>query len=54
MLGDMNGNEKIVEDLTKVVVERLFFNVIKNIKQAAENDEKNIIEAAETIFSNKN
>ena len=54
MLGDMNGNEKIVEDLTKVVVERLFFNVIKNLKKAAENDQKNVIEAAETIFSKKN
>ena len=54
MLGDMNGNEKIIDDLTKVVVERLFYNVIKNIKEAAENDEKNIIDAAETIFSKKN
>jgi glutamyl-tRNA reductase len=50
MLGEMNGNEKIVDDLTKVVVERIFFNVIKNLKEAAENDEENIIEAAETIF----
>jgi glutamyl-tRNA reductase len=54
MLGNMNGNEKIIDDLTKVVVERLFYNVIKNIKEAAENDEKNIIDAAETIFSEKN
>ncbi len=54
MLGDMNGNEKIVEDLTKVVVERLFFNVIKNLREAAENDEKNVIKAAETIFTKKN
>ena len=53
MLGDVNGNEKIIDDLTKVVVERLFFNVIKNLKEAAENDEKNILEAAETIFSKK-
>lgn len=51
MLGEMNGNEKIVDDLTKVVVERIFFNVIKNLKEAAENDEENIIEAAETIFT---
>jgi glutamyl-tRNA reductase len=50
MLGEMNGNEKIVDDLTKVVVERIFFNVIKNLKEAAENDEENIIKAAETIF----
>ncbi len=53
MLGDMNGNEKIVDDLTKVVVERIFYDVIKNLKEAAENDEKNVIKAAETIFSRK-
>lgn len=54
MLGDMNGNEKIIDDLTKVMVEKIFFNVIKNLKEAAEKDDKNIIEAAETIFSKKN
>ena len=54
ILGDMNGNEKVIDDLTKVVVERLFFNVIKNLKEAAENDEKYIIDAAQTIFSKKN
>lgn len=53
MLGNMNGNEKIVDDLTKVVVERIFFDVIKNLKQAAENDEKNVIQAAETLFTRK-
>lgn len=54
MLGEMNGNEKIVNDLTKVVVERIFFDVVKNLKEAAENNEKNVIEAAEIIFSRKN
>ena len=53
MLGDMNGNEKIIDDLTKVVVERIFFDVIKNLKEAAENDKKNVIEAAEMIFTRK-
>jgi glutamyl-tRNA reductase len=53
MLGEMNGNEKIVDDLTKAVVERIFFNVIKNLREAAANDEKNVIEAAETIFSKR-
>ncbi len=54
MLGDMNGNEKIVDDLTKVVVERIFFNVIKNLKEAAENDEKNIIRSCRNNFFKKN
>ncbi|MDD3984376.1 MAG: glutamyl-tRNA reductase [Methanobacterium sp.] len=53
MLGNMNGNEKIVDNLTKAVIERIFFDVIKNLKQAAENDEKNVIQAAETIFTRK-
>jgi len=52
MIGEMNGNEKIVEDLTKVVVERIFHNVINNLKKAAENGDKNTLDAAETIFSN--
>ena len=49
----MNGNEKIIDDLTRVVVERIFFDVIKNLKEAAENDQKNVIDAAETIFTRK-
>ncbi len=52
MLGDMNGNEKIVNDLTKIVVERIFYDVIKNLKKAAENGDKTTINAAENIFSN--
>ena len=50
-LGDMNGNEKVVEDLTKVMVEHIFYDIIKNLKHAAENDEKEVITAAETIFN---
>ena len=53
MLGELNGNEKIVENLTKVVVERIFYDVIKNLREAAERDDENTIKAAETIFSKK-
>jgi glutamyl-tRNA reductase len=52
MLGDLNGKEKIVDDLTQVVIERIFFDIIKNLRKAAEEDDKNILEAAEKIFSN--
>jgi len=51
MLGDLNGKEKIVDDLTQVVIERIFFDVIKNLRKAAEEDDKTILEAAEKIFS---
>lgn len=51
MLGDLNGKEKIVDDLTQVVVERIFFDVIKNLRKAAEDGDKDVLDAAEKIFS---
>ncbi|HNS26102.1 MAG TPA: glutamyl-tRNA reductase, partial [Methanobacteriaceae archaeon] len=51
MLGDLNGKEKIVDDLTQVVIDRIFFDVIKNLRKAAEQDDDDTIRAAEKIFS---
>lgn len=51
MLGDINGKEKIVEDLTHVMIDKIFSDIIKNIKTAAENDDKKLIETAECIFA---
>lgn len=53
MLGDMNGKEKIVDDLTKVVVDRVFYDIIRNLKEAAENDDKDVLKTAEYLFKNK-
>ncbi len=50
MLGDMNGKEKIVEDFSQVVVDKIFSDIIKNIKIAAENDDKELIETVANIF----
>ncbi|KAF5076462.1 glutamyl-tRNA reductase [Methanobacterium aggregans] len=54
ILGDMNGNEKVVDDLTKVLVKHISYDMIQNLKHAAEMDEKEVIKAAETIFKGKN
>ena len=51
MLGDMNGKEKIIEDLTHVMIDKIFSDIIKNIKAAAENDDKKLIETAECLFA---
>ena len=51
MLGDLNGKEKIVDDLTQVVVDRVFCDIIKNIRNAAEKDDIIVMKAIETIFS---
>lgn len=53
MLGDLEGKEKIVDDLTQVVIDRVFFDVIKNLRKAAEQDDESTIKAAKKIFSNK-
>jgi glutamyl-tRNA reductase len=50
MLGELNGKEKIVDDLTQIVIDRIFSNIIKNLKTAAEEDNKDIINAAWKIF----
>lgn len=52
MLGDMNGKEKIVDDLTKVVVDRVFYDVVYNLREAAENDDKDVLKTAEYLFKN--
>jgi glutamyl-tRNA reductase len=52
-LGDMNGKEKVVDDLTKVVVDRVFLNIIQNLKEASEHDDKAVLDSAKYIFKNK-
>lgn len=53
MLGDMNGKEKVVDHLTKVVVDRVFYDIIHNLKEAAENDDTEVIKTAKYLFKNK-
>jgi glutamyl-tRNA reductase len=53
MLGDLNGKEKVVNDLTKVVVDRVFHNLIQNLKEAAENDDLEVLKATEWLFEKK-
>jgi glutamyl-tRNA reductase len=52
MMGDINGQEKVVDDLSRVVVDRIFSGIIKNIKIAAEKDDKSTLEVVERLFSN--
>jgi glutamyl-tRNA reductase len=51
MMGDINGKEKIVEDLTQVMIDKVFSDIIRNIKIAAENDDEKFIETVECIFA---
>ena len=53
MMGDINGKERIVDDLTKVVVDRVFSDIIHNLKEAAENDDEKVLKVAESLFQKK-
>lgn len=51
MLGNINGQEKVVDKLTKSVVDKIFHDIVLNIRKAAENDEDEIIKACESLFN---
>lgn len=53
MLGDLNGKEAVVETLTKSVVDKIFHDIVINIKEAAENDDDVTIEACKLLFERK-
>jgi glutamyl-tRNA reductase len=54
MLGDLNGRERVVNDLTKVIINKIFYDVINNIKNAAENDDNETIDVVKNIFKKFN
>ena len=47
---DVHGGTKILNNLTNSIVNKIFFDISKNIKQAAKDENKEIIKAAEYIF----
>jgi len=53
MLGDLNGKEKIVDDLTHSVINKVFHQIIMNIRNAAESDEEEVIKSSYKIFDVK-
>lgn len=49
-LSDVEGSVKILDNLTKSIVNKIFYDINKNLKQAAREDEEKIIEMAEYVF----
>lgn len=50
-LSDIDGSAKILDNLTKSIVNKIFFDINKKLKQAAHEDEEKILEVVEYIFS---
>ncbi|SDA42947.1 glutamyl-tRNA reductase [Methanobrevibacter millerae] len=52
-LSDVDGSSKIMENLTNSIVNKIFFDISQNLKDAAKEDKKEVIESAEYIFDFK-
>ncbi len=52
-LADVDGSVKILDNLTNSIVNKIFYDISKNLKKAAKDENEDIIEAAEYIFNNK-
>ena len=52
-LADVDGSVKILDNLTNSIVNKIFFDISKNVKKAAKEENKDIIDAAEYIFNYK-
>ena len=51
-LSDIDGSAKIIDNLTNSIVNKIFFDISKNVKRAAKDGNANVIQAAEYIFDN--
>ena len=49
-LSDIDGSAKILDNLTNSIVNKIFYDISKNVKKAAKDDNKDIIDAIKYIF----
>ena len=52
-LADVDGSVKILDNLTNSIVNKIFFDISKNLKKAAKDENTDILEAADYIFNFK-
>ena len=52
-LADVDGSAKILNNLTNSIVNKIFFDISKNVKDAAKDENKEVIAAAEYLFNSK-
>ena len=50
-LSDVDGSTKILNNLTNSIVNKIFYDISKNVKAAAKDENKEVIEAAEYILN---
>lgn len=50
-LSDVDGSSKILNNLTNSIVNKIFYDISKNVKKAAKEENKDVIAAVEYIFN---
>jgi len=51
MLGELEGEEKIIEDLTRSIVNKIFHDIVSRLREAVEADDEELIRACERLFN---
>ncbi|MDI9623679.1 MAG: glutamyl-tRNA reductase [Methanothermobacter sp.] len=49
-LDKIEGEEKIIEDLTRSIVNKIFHDIVSRLREAAEKDDEKLIKACEKLF----
>ena len=49
-LSDVDGSSKIINNLTNSIVNKIFFDISQNLKQAAAEVKQEVLKSAEYIF----
>ncbi len=52
-MADVDGSDKILNNLTNSIVNKIFFDISNNVKDAAKEENKEVIAAAEYLFNFK-
>ena len=52
-LADSEGSVKIIDNLTRSIVNKIFYDISVNIKEAAKDEDDYLIDAAEKFFVKK-
>lgn len=50
-LSDVDGSDKILDNLTNSIVNKIFYDVSKKVKKAAKDENEDILAACEYIFN---
>ena len=50
-LADVDGSVKILDNLTNSIVNKIFYDISKNVKKAAKEENEDVIAACEYIFN---